>query len=234
LGSGGFIQSYSVIRQTWLSQKPHTEALLITLLATFFVVLLSAVSFENLWGLRDLMTASQEKTFELKQWGRLWTTLFVHADAKHLLSNSFLFFILGYFLSGYFGFFVFPAVALLFGGLTNWIVLSGMPSTVSLVGISGVVFWMGGAWLTLYLLLDRQRKLYQRVLRAMGVGLVLFFPAEAFDPQISYKSHWVGFLLGILWGLVYFFWNRRKFRQSEVAETVFEDFESQNPTSGFR
>lgn len=214
-----------MIRATWLSQKPHADAVLIVLSSTLVLVLCGLLGFENAWGLRDLWTASPEQVFNLRQWSRLWTTLFIHADMKHLLSNSFLFIILGYFLSGYFGFLVFPLLAVFFGGVTNGIVLAGMPATTSLVGISGVVFWMGGAWLTLYLCLDRRLALGPRILRSVGVGLALFFPAQAFDPQISYRAHLYGFLLGILWGAIYFFWNRRKFRQFEVTEIVQEEAE---------
>lgn len=215
--------SYSVIRRTWLSQKPSANALIITLVTCFLMVLISQLSFENLWGLRDLLKASPESVFQSKQWGRLWTTLFVHGDFKHLLSNSFLFFILGYFLAGYFGLFIFPLTAIFFGGITNAIVLSYMPENHSLIGMSGVVFWMGGAWLVLYLLLDRRRSFSNRMLRAFGVSLALFFPAEAFDPQVSYKAHFIGFMLGMTWGAFYFWLKKNQFRQAEVSETITEE-----------
>lgn len=200
---------------------------MITLISSLALFLFGILSFENHWNMRELMMASQEKVFLFNEWPRLWTTLFVHGDFKHLLSNSFLFFILGYFLTGYFGVYVFPLGALFFGGVINWLVLQTMPSTVSLIGMSGVVFWMGGAWLTLYLVLDRSKSLFQRSLRALGVGLVLFFPAEAFDPQVSYRSHLIGFILGIVWALGYFAINHRRFRKSEVREMVYEESESE-------
>jgi membrane associated rhomboid family serine protease len=82
---------------------------------------------------------------------------------------------------------------------------------------------MGGVWLILYFLIERRKTLFQRALRAIGVGLALFMPAEAFDPKISYQTHLVGFLFGIIFGLGYYMWKRKEFLAAEVTETVFED-----------
>lgn len=166
------------------------------------------------------MTASHDMIFKDHQWWRAWTTLFAHADEKHLLSNVFLFSILGYFLNGYFGVLIFPIMAFLFGGLTNLIVLHSAPAEMQLIGVSGVVFWMGGAWLALYFALERRKSLLQRSLRAVGVGLLLFMPAEAFDPSISYKTHFVGFVLGVLFGFFYFLIRRSYFRSAEIYEEL--------------
>ena len=182
------------------------------------MVLLSGAYWQDFFHAAETMAATKTQVFARHEYWRAWTTLFVHADGRHLISNSFLFFILGSLLAAYFGVFLVPFMALLFGGLTNLYVLSGMPGEVLLIGASGMVFWMGGAWLTLYLLLERRRSLLQRFLRAFGVGLVLFMPAEAFDPTISYSSHGVGFISGVGWGLVYFLVKRKPLRQAEVFE----------------
>ena len=182
------------------------------------------------------MSASGSSVFAKGEIWRLWTTLFAHGDEKHLLSNSFLFFILGSFMAGYFGLKNFPLIALLFGGLINFLVLRHMPPEVNLIGMSGVVFWLGGAWLVLYFLIDRRKSLYQRTVRAIGVGLVLFFPAEAFDPSVSYSSHLIGFALGALWAVFYFLWNRRRFRSAETYRLIMDEEPlaplSQTPSTG--
>jgi len=85
-----------------------------------------------------------------------------------------------------------------------------MPRETTLIGASGVVFWMGGAWLALYVMIEVRRTLKQRLLRALGVGLLLFFPSEAFDPQVSYLTHAVGFAMGLVSGLLVYFINRKK------------------------
>lgn len=213
----------TLILSTWLSRKPHPWSFIVATAAALMMAVLSFVYLRDIAGLAQWMPASRDLVFEQNQFWRLATSLFAHADEKHLLSNSFLFFILGSFMMGYFGFWNFPIIALLFGGVTNWIVLQSMPAQTKLIGMSGVVFWLGGAWLILYFLIERRKSLYQRTIRALGVGLILFFPAEAFDPSTSYKSHLIGFLLGLLWGLIYFLWNRKRFRSAETYRLVIED-----------
>lgn len=207
-----------VLRETWLSRKPDSLAPFAMAVSTLVVVLLSIAAWMNFAGANDWMQASRADVFQHHEYWRAWTTLFVHGDGKHLLSNSFLFFILGIFLTGYFGILRVLSWAFIFGGITNLFVLSQMPEEVHLIGLSGVVFWMGGAWLILYFLIDRKRSLMQRFLRAGGVGLGLFMPAEAFDPSISYVSHFIGFALGILAGILYFMIYKKSLRAAEVYE----------------
>ena len=113
--------------------------------------------------------------------------------------------------------------AFAFGGLTNWIVLSGYPPTVSLIGVSGVVYWMGGVWLSLYFALDKRRTRIQRTLRIVGVALGVFMPATAFDPSISYSAHLVGFILGLLYGVFFYFRHKDTFNRALVIETVVDE-----------
>lgn len=214
----------ATIAENWLTQKPDVSAGLIALLATLFVALGSIFYWQNLFDISDFMTASRQGIYIHHEYWRAWTTLVVHADQKHLLGNLFLFFILGFFLSGYFGLIVFPFMAFLLGGLTNLLVLWGMPELHTLVGLSGVVFWMGGAWLTLYFLIERRKSLLQRALRTIGVGLVLFMPSEAFDPTISYQTHFVGFLSGVVFAILFFYLNFSLFRNAEINRVVLEEF----------
>jgi rhomboid protease GluP len=211
------------IRDTWLSRRPHPLAALNMAVFLFLMVLLSGAYWSDFASAQSWMAATKSQVFGGHEYWRAWTTLFVHGDGRHLISNSFFFFVLGSLLSAYFGILLVPAMAILFGGLTNLVVLSSMPEDVKLIGASGMVFWMGSAWLTLYLLLDRRRTLLQRSLRAFGVALVLFMPAEAFDPTISYQAHLVGFLLGIAWALIYFVIRHQVLRSAEVYEPEFDE-----------
>jgi rhomboid protease GluP len=211
-----------VIAENWLTRKPDQWASLIALISTLIVTIGSLVYWNNFFDLAILMPASHESIFVKYEFWRVWSTLLVHADQKHLISNLFLFYILGYFLSGYFGLVVFPIAALAFGGLTNLIVLWGMQTLTTLIGLSGVVFWMGGTWLALYFLIERRKAIWQRLLRTLGVALVLFMPSEAFDPSISYKTHFVGFILGILFGFFYNYSHFTLFRSAEFNRIVTE------------
>jgi rhomboid protease GluP len=89
--------------------------------------------------------------------------------------------------------------------------------------MSGVDFWLGGAWLVLYFLLERRKNFYQRSIRAIGVGLLLFFPAEAFDPSISYRTHLLGFGFGMLWGVGVFLLRHKEFRSAEKYRLIMDE-----------
>ncbi len=213
----------TVIQETWLTRKPHPWAFIIGAASTLVMVIFGMIYIRDLGGWASMMSANAISVFDGHEFWRLWTTLFAHGDEKHLLSNSLLFFVLGSFMAGYFGLRSFPITALFFGGIINFFSLKTMPPEVYLIGMSGVVYWLGGAWLILYFLIDRRKSLYQRAVRAIGVSLVLFFPAEAFNPTISYRTHVIGFGLGLVWGLVYFLWHRRRLRSAETYRIIMDE-----------
>lgn len=206
------------ITWTWLLGKPQWTAFLAAALSSLILVLAAA----SIWTLPEtqgaLFRAQGEAVFQQGQWWRLWTALFAHADMGHLLSNLLLFFTFGYLLNGYFGLFVFPTAAILSGGLINVLVLLFSPPQLQILGMSGVVYWMGGAWLTLYVLLSRHLSPGARWLRSFGVALMIFMPTEAFNPQISYTSHGIGFGLGVFFGFFYFLLRKNEFRRAERVE----------------
>lgn len=215
--------TYSVVRRTWLSRRPHFRASLLAAWMVFLLILSAVLYWKNVAGLSDLMPASGQSVFRDHQVWRLWTALFAHADVGHLVSNALGLFVLGYFLMGYFSLWFFPIAGLLIGGFANYLTLLSYAPETRLVGISGVVYWMGGAWLILYLLLDQQRTWPQRLLRAGGVALGVFFPSSAFDPSISYLAHLYGFLLGLVSGGFYYLLNRKTFLKALTVEQVVED-----------
>jgi rhomboid protease GluP len=204
------------VRGNWLTRRPDPKSFFI---AEFFVLLLVIASFlfwTNTFHASLWMTAIPRNVFSLHEYWRPWTALFAHENPEHLFSNSLLFFAFAYLLYGHFGKWMFPGAAFFFGGITNLIVLSSLLPDANLLGVSGAVYWMGAAWLTLYLLLETRDKISRRTIKAIGVGAVLFIP-EKFHGNISYLSHAVGFVLGIAWALVYYFWNRKRFLEAEVV-----------------
>lgn len=211
---------YKIMRQNWLTAKPHSLCVLIAALFTAVMALLSLGYWMDFFHGTQWMAATQKQVFDQHQYWRAWSTLFVHADDKHLLSNSFFFFIFAALIHGYFSWFAFPLLTLFFGGLINLIVLQNMPMEVQLIGMSGAVFWMGGFWLALSFLIDRRRGLLHRSLKTLGIALVLFFPSEAFNPQISYQAHFVGFILGVAIGFVTFALYHKMFLAYDVFESM--------------
>lgn len=218
---------YEVIKSTWLSRRPHRDSQVVTWASLLLLVLGCLAQWNNLYGMAELWPASRAAVFERGEYWRLWTSLFTHGDLGHLVANSLLFYILGFFLYGYFGAALFPGMAFLMGGLINTISVYTYPPDVRLIGASGVVSWMGGAWLVLYFLINTKLSRTQRGLRSLGVALMLFAPAEAFDPKVSYRTHMIGIVVGVMSGALYYRWHRKKFRRAEVRETIFESDEEE-------
>lgn len=210
------------VSATWLSRKPSVNAGIISALATFILIIGSVIYQQNFFHAQEWMAASPQRVFQHKEYWRLWTTLFAHADVHHLLSNTLFFFILGYFINGYFGLALFPFAAFAFGGITNIFVLMNMPEDVKLIGASGVVYWLAGLWLTLYFAIDKRRTISARALRSIGVALGVFMPTTTFDPSVSYSAHLIGFIIGALYAGLYYWRHRRKFNAA-LEYQVFVD-----------
>jgi rhomboid protease GluP len=205
------------VRHNWLTRRPDPKS---SLVAGFFTLLLIAASFifwtDFLKG-ESWMPAIPQDVFNGHEFWRAWTALFVHRDPEHLFSNCLLFFPFAYLLYGQFGPWIFPGAAFFFGGITNLIVLPTLPPDATLIGVSGVVYWMGAVWLTLYFYLDSRDKFVRRAIKALGVGALLFIP-EKFQEHVSYMSHFVGFVLGLATAIAYYHWNRQRFLKAEVVE----------------
>jgi len=223
----------TVITENWLTRKPSPAALPVTLLLSSLLFAISylflAANFTvNGQSLDQLIIASKHLVFDQHQYWRAWTTLFAHADAGHLMSNAFLFIPLTYILFGYFGSFVFPVAGLLIGGVVNLIVLKTMPDATSLLGISGVVYWMGATWLTFFIFIDRRKKLRYRLAIALFLSLVLFVP-DKYQPQISYLSHLLGFFAGVIFGAIYYGIRRKQILAAEKIELIYDTEETALP-----
>lgn len=211
-----------IIRENWLTRSPKKSAISITLFSAFTLFFLALYYLKNTFGLQEWMPASYSLVFNEHQYWRLWSTLFAHADIGHLMNNALLYIPLTYILCAYFPFWFFPLLGLVQGGLINYIVLQNMPPDSYLIGISGVVYWMGGAWLTLFVLIDKRKNIRYRLANVIFLLLMLFVP-ETYSPHISYLSHFIGFLLGSISAITLYIINRRQFIAAEVYEYVFDD-----------
>jgi rhomboid protease GluP len=149
----------------------------------------------------------------------------------HVLSNAILLTYFTYLLFGYFGFWVFPVMSLAMAALTNYISLLTYPSEVSLIGASGLVYWMAGFWLSMYLLVERSVRPGKRVLRVVCLALLVLLPTT-FQANVSYRTHAIGLGLGVVSALVYFQRNRESIRAAEVVELEepFDDSEEILPS----
>ena len=212
---GGF--STHRVRETLLSRKPREWSLEITVLFLSMILGISLFAWRNGAALLSTLAATSEGVLERREYWRLLTAVAVHADVMHVFSNVIFLIFFTYLLFGYFGFWVFPVLSLAMAGLTNYISLLTYPSEVSLLGASGLVYWMAGFWLSMYLLVERSVGLGKRVLRVVCLALLVLFPST-FQANVSYRSHAIGLGLGVVSALVYFQCNRESIRTAEVVE----------------
>jgi len=212
---GGF--STHRVRETLLSRKPREWSLEITVLFLSMILGISLFAWRNGAALLSTLAATSEGVLERREYWRLLTAVAVHADVMHVFSNVIFLIFFTYLLFGYFGFWIFPVLSLAMAGLTNIIPLLTYPSEVSLLGASGLVYWMAGFWLSMYLLVERSVGLGKRVLRVVCLALLVLFPST-FQANVSYRSHAIGLGLGVVSALVYFQCNRESIRTAEVVE----------------
>ncbi|MCB0412308.1 MAG: rhomboid family intramembrane serine protease [Bdellovibrionales bacterium] len=212
------------LRKTLLSEAPKPASFWVTGLMVLLMALMSQIYWHDTFGISDFLPAIREKVFQQGQWWRVFTATFIHADLEHFLSNLLMLTVFSYFVFGYFGSLVLPVVLLVLAGLVNAMAIFTYPAEVQLVGASGLVYLLGGFWLTMYLILQRQYKWLNRSLRVLGTGMVLFLPTS-FVPTTSYRTHGIGFAIGVIAALVYFILNHQKLLDHEIYEPVFEELE---------
>jgi rhomboid protease GluP len=205
------------VRETLLSRKPREWSLEISALFLSVILGTSLLAWRNGAALLSTLAATPEGVLQRHEYWRLLTAVAVHADVMHVLSNVILLTFFTYLLFGYFGFWVFPVLSLAMAGLTNYISLLTYPSGVSLIGASGLVYWMAGFWLSMYLRVERSVTPGKRILRAVCLALLVLVPST-FQPNVSYRTHAIGLGLGVVSALVYFQCNRESIRAAEVVE----------------
>lgn len=209
------------IKSNWLTRKPAPYAEKVTTAMAVVIAVVTWMYWNDIAQAQKLLAASGEQVFVKHEFWRLWTSLLVHGDLGHLVSNAILFIPLSFFLTGYFGPFFFPVFGFLVGGLTNFIALKTMPLQTELIGVSGVVYWMGAAWLTLYLCLERRESVRRRLGKVLFIAAALFLP-QTFEPNVSYVSHLYGFIIGLPSALIYYWVRRHTFAAHEEFEEIFE------------
>ena len=218
------------VLETLLSRKPREYSLEVGALSVLTILGISLLAWQNGAALLPILAATSEGALEEHEYWRLMTALVVHTDMAHFLSNAIFLAFFSYLLFGYFGFWVFPVLGLALAGLTNYLSLLTYPPEVSLVGASGLVYWMVGFWLSMNLFVDRTLGPGKRVVRAVGIILVVLLPSTL-QANVSYRTHAIGFGLGVVSAVVYFRRNRESIRAMEVVEMEepFDSFEGFPP-----
>lgn len=211
-----------IMKENYLTKKPRMNALNSTLVLVLMLFYGSYIYLNGLLNADQWMPASAQAVYEKGEYWRAWTTLFAHGDLGHISSNLFLFFPFAYFLIGHFGFVFFPSGGFIVGGLINLLVLKTLPTNVLLIGVSGVVYWMGAAWVTLSFLIDRRETIGKSLVKVIGVSAILFVP-DTFRADVSYLSHFGGYFFGVVSGALYYLVFRKKIREADVFEEIISE-----------
>ncbi len=216
-----------VVKRTLLSRKPAENSGLIAATSAMVILFVSILVWRDSPELSRLLAAVPARVMDQQEYWRLFSALAVHSNWMHLCSNLPFVIFFGYLLYGYFGFGVYPLGVIVLSGVTNYLSLLTYSPEVHLVGASGMTHVMAGFWLTVYILVERSLPLKKRVMRSLGVALILLLPA-AVQPQVSYRTHAIGLILGVIAAGVYFQRRKRWIRAAEVLE-IEEDEEVSGP-----
>lgn len=215
------------VRNYLSKQKYHSGKI-----AAFFILTLCLVASLFYWdtsnSISQLLSANKELTFKSGEYWRLFTTSFIHGDIEHLMSNSLMLFILTYFVTAFYGSFISLGVGFLMGIVINSIVILQYGENTTLVGASGVIYYLWGFWLVLYVCITKHISFISRLVRVFGIFLILLVPTT-YSPTTSYLAHYVGFGLGAVIGIMYYSLKRKHIASFEFWEyRVVPDFEEQD------
>lgn len=221
-----------VLKETFLSKAQHAHAVELTLFLLGLLFLGAFLYLMDIRGAAALMHASPEAVFQRHEYWRLFTTMLAHGDLGHVLANTVLFVPFSIFLARHFGLLFYPGLGILAGAATNAITLLTMKENSTLVGASGLVYWMGAAWITFYCLIEKRDRPAIRLGKALMVGGVLFVP-EVLRPNVSHMAHYSGALLGLVSALPTWWLMRKRIEAAEKREliilaTPFEEGEWRN------
>lgn len=204
-----------ILIQTLLSKKPSKNSLSICLLGLSFLLIFFVIDQQDFLGISKFLTVNQSQVLQKHEYWRLYTAPLIHANLHHLAANSIFFTGLAYMLYGYFGLWVFPVLTFLVSGVIHFLTLLALPPTVTLLGISGVVYFMASFWLVLYFFVDRRHSRMRRIMNAIALTFVLLVPETA-KQEVSYLSHAIGYGIGTVTGIVFFTFRKTEIRSHEI------------------
>lgn len=210
--------------QNYLSKPKFSHGIESVILVLGLCLSASILYWNPQLGMSKYLAASYDTVMQGDYW-RLFSTSFVHGGIEHLLSNSLMLSFLTYFVCSFYGSFIGVIVSFVVSMITNLVVLNVYEGSTYLVGASGVVYYLWGFWMILYMLVQTQFSLIGRSLRMGAVFLVLLVPTD-YQPKTSYLAHAVGFGLGIVAGLIYYVLNLSKFKEAELwdIKEVIDEF----------
>lgn len=182
-------------KKGFLERKPKIASLNIALLMFMFCLFTSLVYWQ--YPIGQYFWSSYNAAIVKKEYWRLLTALFTHADLTHLLQNGFLFIVFGWLLRYFYGLLAFPIFSLALGILTNLISIHFHDPNIHQIGASGMIYGMIAMWIVFYIKYDVANSIPLRVLRSVGFSLAMLFPTS-FREETDYIAHGIGFMMGLI------------------------------------
>ncbi len=201
--------------ETLITGKPAVKAYTVATISILIIMACTLFYWQGSQAWTSLLPAINSKIFQHSEIWRAFTAILIHSDIEHLFSNMYMLWIFVFFIYGYFGFTVFPIVSFFAAAIVNIIAVRTYAPDIQLLGASGLVYLLGGFWLTLYWFIQRQYSWSNRLIRVSGITLMIFWPST-FVVTTSYRTHAIGFLAGVVMGGIYFWINKDKIRDKEV------------------
>ena len=203
--------------RTYLSLAPAKGAGVVAWLVASLAVLISWAAWNDPAGLSRFLDADRAQIFEQHELWRLFTAPWVHASPDHLLNNLPFLFGITFLTSGYFGLLAVPLATIAAGAFIEAFTLYFYPNGVGLVGASGIIYFLGGLWLSMVFVIERDRApLGRRIVSCVGIALALLAPRDSYEPHVSYAAHAAGFALGPFGAMALYPALRAKIRAAEV------------------
>ncbi|OUR99734.1 hypothetical protein A9Q84_01540 [Halobacteriovorax marinus] len=208
---------YFVLKSNFLSSKRYSYALTVSFVLLGLCLILSRFYWQGYLSLE----ASVSNVFSQGEYWRLFTTSFLHGSLDHLLSNALMLGLMSYFIISHYGLVIYPLLSFVMGGVVNFLVLYFARYDITIVGASGVVYFLWGFWLILYLFIQRHIPLMRRLINAFAIGLIVLVPTS-YSATTSYLAHFLGLVLGIINGVCYYWFYKREILSKEKYEVVVE------------
>ena len=120
-----------------------------------------------------------------------------------------LFLVFATLLNNYFGRWAFPVLSVLGAAATQAIAQLTYGPNVRLVGASGMVYLMAAMWLVYFTKHSSHLSVPHRIMRVVAFVLMVLLPSSI-EPQVSYRSHAIGFGLGFFIALFSLPWIKPK------------------------
>jgi membrane associated rhomboid family serine protease len=187
------------------AQEPasRTRSLIAALLGALIIFIFSYIYFENMFGLTKYLPGDRDEVVENYQIWRLLTSMLVHKDYFHLISNLIPFTVFAFLLYGNYGLIGFPILPFFVMCFANFIDLLTYAAPVRSMGVSGVVFFMGSFWLTMFCFTKSHYSTMTRIIICAPFVLFFLSPPATWS-HVAYRAHIIGAVFGFTSAVLYF------------------------------